>query len=248
MSSHLPHGRFQTTRWSLIVRAGAGGDQVERQRALSELCAQYWPPLYAYVRRCGFDRVDSEDAVQGFLLQLLQRDDLTGLSAQRGRFRGFLLTAFKHYLSNLRDYRGALKRGGGRPVISFDAFALEQRNRFEPADPSTAEREFERQWALTLLDRVRDRLQSEMPAEDTRDSAKVGRYSALIAYLTGEPLGMSYAETAASLGISEAAVKMAVSRMRKRYGELLRAEIAHTLDVGEEIESEIQHLISVLRR
>lgn len=246
--SHARHCSFRTTRWSLVVQAGSGDDQSERQRALSELCEQYWPPLYAYLRRSGFSIADSEDLVQGFLMELLRRDDLGGLSARLGRFRAFLLASLKHYVSNWQDHRHALKRGGGRLVISLDTVPLEQRNRLEPADASTAEQEFDRQWALTLLDRVRDRLHAEMSAEEVRDPAKGGRCQALIGHLASDQAGASYTETGASLGISEAAVKMAVSRMRRRYGQLLRDEISQTLDAGEAVEDEIQYLISVLRR
>ncbi len=234
------HNTFHTTRWSMVRGAAVRSGSDESKRALAELCETYWPPLYAYLRRSGLSPVDSEDTVQGFFAYLIQRDDLVGLSPNHGRFRAFLLVSLKHYLSNQRNFARTIKRGGGWPIASLDGPNAESYVAAELAHTQTAERAYERQWALTLLDRVKDQLIEDQP-ESRRQL-----YRTLMAYLSFDPNLPSYADVAEQFGLTEGAIKMTVSRMRKQYRDTLRSEIAQTVASPQEVEEEIQHLISVL--
>lgn len=231
---------FATTRWTVVLEAGQAGS-AEAAKALEELCRAYWYPLYAYVRRQGRDSHDAQDLVQEFFARLLERNHIRLADRNRGRFRTFLLTSLQHFLIN--DWRKANreKRGGGRQVISIDADATEIRFLAEPAEQRSPDKEFERRWAMVLLRRVLHRLQAELVA------AEKGRlFAELKGFLIGEKNENSYAAIAARLGMTEGNLKVTVHRLRHRYRELLRLEIAQTVDGAELIDEEIRQLKAVL--
>jgi RNA polymerase sigma factor (sigma-70 family) len=234
---------FLTTRWSVV--AAAGGQRpappADVRAALSELCAAYWPPLYAFARRRGSSPADAADLVQDFFARLLEKGDLADADPQRGRFRAWLLTAFKHHASNLRDRERALKRGGGKAPLPLDAGDAEQRFGPQLADPRTPEAEFERRWALLVLDRALQRLTAEQ-----QRAGKTRELEALRPFLVAGEEGAPYAQIAERLGRSEGAIKVAVHRLRRRYGELLREEVAGTLADEREVEEELRDLTRAL--
>ena len=230
--------RFASTRWSLVLAAGRGSAPGARD-ALGALCEAYWYPVYAYVRRRGHPADDAADLTQAFFARLLEKGDLRAANPERGRFRAFLLASVGHFLSNERDRALAQKRGGGAAVISLDGEAAERRYALEPSHDLTPERVYERRWALELLGRALARLR----AGEER-SGRGGRFEALKGHLTGE--GGSYAETAVAIGTSESAVKVAVHRLRRRYRELVRAEIAETLDDPSRVDDELGALFAAL--
>jgi RNA polymerase sigma-70 factor (ECF subfamily) len=231
-------GRFVTTRWSLIRAAQDPSAQASRA-ALAALCSAYWYPLYAFIRRQGHDAEEAQDLTQEFFARLLEKDGLAAVDRDKGRFRSFLLAACKHFLSNERDRARAQKRGGGRAVLPLDAAGAEGRYGSEPAHEETPERLFERRWALALLEQVLGRLREEYAA------AGKGRvFERLKGHLTGD--GVPYAQVAADLSMSAGAVKVAAHRLRQRYRELLRDEIAQTLDDPGQVEEEIRDLFAAL--
>jgi RNA polymerase sigma-70 factor (ECF subfamily) len=233
--------RFASTRWSIVAAAGQRDSPASRE-ALATLCRVYWYPLYAYARR-RLPRVeDAQDLTQAFFAQLLEKDYLQAAAPERGKFRAFLLTAFKHFLSKERDRANAQKRGGGRQPIPLDLQAGERRYHLEPADHVTPEAVYERRWALTLLELTLDTLRQELV-----NAGKERLYECLKGTLTGEELGEPYALIAESLGMTEQAVKVAVHRLRKRYQELLRAEIAQTVTSPDEIDDELRSLFAAVR-
>jgi RNA polymerase sigma factor (sigma-70 family) len=224
----------------MVLTAGRS-DTTRAHDALARLCQTYWYPLYAYVRRRGFSPHDAEDLTQGFFAGLLQANSLARVRREKGRFRGFLLAALNHFVANEWDRARAKKRGGGKRALSLDVEAAESRYQLEPADQLTAERIYERRWALTLLDTVLHQLEREHELSGKRDLFGELRFC-----LTGERSKLPYAELAGRLGMSEGAVKVAVHRLRQRYRELLRAEIANTVTSPDEVEAEIRHLFDVL--
>jgi RNA polymerase sigma factor (sigma-70 family) len=228
---------FNTTRWSLV--RGARGDGQVAQQALATLCQAYWYPLYAFVRRQGHTPHDSQDLTQEFFARLIGKDWLNDVAEERGRFRSWLLASMRHFLANEWNHARTQKRGGGVAVLSLDETDAEGRYLHEPAEPVSAEQLYERRWALTLLDEVLARLKTEM------DSAgKAAHFDTLKAALTGS--GIDYTETAARLGLSEGAVRVAVHRLRERYRALLRAAVADTVENPAEIEAELRHLFAAL--
>jgi RNA polymerase sigma-70 factor (ECF subfamily) len=231
---------FRTTRWTMVVHAREP-DSAEAAAALEQLCQTYWYPLYAFVRRQGYDPHDAQDLTQEFFARLLAKHQLESVDRAKGRFRSFLLAAMKHFLSNEWDRRNAIKRGGRQIHLSIDKQSAEDRYRLEPADPQSAEKIYMRRWALTLLDRVLDSLKAEAVA-----SGKAEQFEQLKLALTGDRLSVPYAELARRLGTTEGAVKVAVHRMRQRYRELLRAEIAHTVTDSKAVDAEIRHLFAAL--
>lgn len=233
---------FFSTRWSLVVTAG-DQEGSDARSALQALCTLYWPPLYAYIRRQGFEAATAEDLTQGFLAMLLERGDLAKADPDRGRFRSFLLTALKHFLINEREREQALKRGGGQARLSLDFQTTESSLKIEPSGGETPESLFERQWALMLLDRVRQLLQAEYVS-----SGRQKLYAQLEGLLTGAGLESKYSEVAGDLGMSEVAVKVAAHRLRQRFGELLRQEIAQTVASPDDIDGEIRDLFEALRK
>ncbi len=239
-SSSAGRRDFPVTHWSLVLSVGKS-DTTRAQAALSQLCQTYWFPLYAHARRRGYSPHDAEDLTQEFFAQLLERQALAVADPQRGKFRSFLLAAMNHFLATEWHKARAKKRGAGQLVISLDLSAAEQRFDLEPADNASPDKLFDRQWALALLDAVLQSLEAEYA-----DAGKTDFFSALRPTLTGARESQPYAELAAKLGLSEAAVKVAVHRLRKRYRDLIRAEIADTLADPAEVEAEIRHLFAAL--
>jgi RNA polymerase sigma-70 factor (ECF subfamily) len=239
-SSALGVDRFATTRWSLVLAARNSATPNARD-ALATLCQAYWYPLYTFVRRRGHDADEAQDLTQAFFVRLLEKDYLQVVDQAKGRFRSFLLASLTHFLHNEYDRARAQKRGGGRDPWSLDFRDAEGKYRLEPADLQTPERLFERRWALTLLEQVLARLQDEWT-----QSGRGELFERLKAYLLEDPNAVPYAETAKDLKTSEAAIKMAVHRMRKRYRALLHEEIGRTVDDPSEIGNEIQALFAAL--
>ncbi len=207
---------------------------------MAELCRIYWYPLYAFIRHRGHPAHDAEDLTQEFFARLLDKHFLAAADREKGRFRTFLLMAVKRFLANEYDHAQAKKRGGGQRAVPLEGIEPEARYHQEPADNLTPERLFEQQWALTLLDQVLARLQAEMTA-----AGKAALFETLKGHLAGSR-DESYAATAARLGMSDGAVKVAVYRLRRRYRELLQEEIAHTVAGPEEVEDEIRYLFTCL--
>ena len=228
---------FVTTRWSVVLSA-KGAATPAGQAALETLCRTYWPPIYAYLRRRGHSPHDAQDLAQGFFAQLLQREAVGGVSPDKGRFRSFLLGSLGHYLNDQRDRAQALKRGAGR-VFPMDTATAES---LHAACPElTPERAFDRQWALTLLERVHETLREEHVA-----AGKAAQFETLRFALAGSRSDVPYHELAARLGMSEGAVKVAVHRLRARYRELLRETVADTVAAGTDVEQELRQLFQAL--
>jgi RNA polymerase sigma-70 factor (ECF subfamily) len=232
---------FAATRWTLVLAAARGNVTPRAAEAMAELCRVYWYPLYAYVRRRGHDTHEAEDLTQEFFLRLLAQNYLAGIDREKGKFRAFLLASLKHFLANEWDRSQAQKRGGGQTMLPISTVEAENRYRLEPWHDLTPERLFERRWALTVLDQVLARLQAELSAE-----GKQPVFDGLKPFLTGGRESGGYALAAAELGMTEGAVKVAVHRLRRRYRQLLRDEIAQTVAGPEEIDEEIEYLLSCL--
>lgn len=235
-------GLFRTTHWSAVVQAGRF-DSGEAAVALNELCQVYWYPLYAYARRQGCPPSEAEDLTQAFFARLLERNLVTKAEPQKGRFRTFLLTVFKRFLVNEWNRQHAQKRGGFQPVVSIDAALAESRFGEEPAHAEQPDTLFERQWAMALLDQVMARLQGEY-----RESGRDRLFEHLEACLVRDAAALPYAEIGAKLNLTQAAVKMAMQRLRARYQAILRQEIMKTVTTPEEVEEEIQDLFAAFRR
>jgi len=233
-------GSFCPTHWTVVL-AVAGADSVAARDALEKLCRAYWPPIYAFIRRQGHNPHDAQDLTQGFFARLLEKNSFAEADRAKGRFRSFLLGALKHFLANEWDKANALKRGGGQTLIPIDVASVETTCGFEPADHATADKAFERRWALTLLDQVLRRLRQEYS-----DSGKEKMFEQLKQTLTEASRSVPYAEIAARLDTTEGAVKVAVHRLRQRYRELLRAEIASTVASPAEVEDELRNLFAAL--
>jgi RNA polymerase sigma-70 factor (ECF subfamily) len=233
-------GRFATTHWSLIV-AAREGEAAQAQEALADLCRAYWYPLYGYIRHQGYAADRAQDLTQEFFARLLEKDFLGTVDPEKGKFRSFLLAACKHFLANEHDRERARKRGGDRHSLSLDFRDADGRYAHEPAHGETADRLFERRWALALLDQVLARLRGEYEA-----GGKGRLFECLKGRLTGGTGGTPHARAAAELGLSEGAVKVAVHRLRKRYRELVREEIAHTVEGPGQVEDEIRALFAAL--
>jgi RNA polymerase sigma-70 factor (ECF subfamily) len=236
----IPAGVFATTHWSVIVCAGETESPLAAE-ALSRLCGVYWYPLYAYVRRQGHDPHEAQDLTQEFFARLLAKNFLRSLDRQKGKFRSFLLAAMEHFLAKeWRDSR-RLKRGGGQTMISLDDQDAESRYLIEPVETMTAEKIYERRWAFTLLEQAIHRLREEFEAAGKRPL-----FDGLSGFLSGERTGSSYAEAGLKLDMTEGAVKVAVHRLRQRYGELVRMEIANTVSAPDEVDDELRHLMTAL--
>jgi RNA polymerase sigma-70 factor (ECF subfamily) len=235
-------GRFATTRWSLVL-AARDRETPHSREALSGLCRLYWYPIYAFARRSGLAAEDAQDAAQGFFAKLLEQDGLRQVDPSKGRFRSFLLTSFRNFLSDARSRSRAGKRGGGQPDLSIDLLDAEGRYVHEPADESTPERIFDRRWAITLLARAIERLREEHAG---RGPERERLFERLKGHLAGAEDAASYADVAAELGLSPVTVRVAVHRMRRRYRELLLDEISETLGRDEDLASELRHLMSAI--
>ncbi len=235
-------GTFATTLWSL-VRAAGDGSASDAQPALEQLCRTYWYPLYAHVRRRGYSREDAEDLTQAFFTRLLTHQSLSVADSSRGRFRCFLLAGLNHFLANEWNKTRAEKRGGDGNHLSFDTASGEQLYDREDSRELNPEELYERSWALQFLDHVRARVRHAYAEE-----GKGERYEALERFLPGEEDPPSYARAAAQLGVPEGTLKSEVHRLKRRYGELLRDEVARTVAGPGQIDDELRHLIQVLGR
>jgi DNA-directed RNA polymerase specialized sigma24 family protein len=227
---------FATTRWTVVLAAG-GGSAPQAKVALEELCRTYWYPLYAYVRRQGQTRENAEDLTQAFFARFLEKNYLEGLSSNKGKFRAFLLAALKHFLANEWDRARRQKRGSGVLPLSLDWQDAEMRYQIDPADNLSPDKLFDRAWAVTLLEKVIVRLREENVSE-----GKIKLFEQLKPFLMAGTGAIPYGDAAVALGLSEGAVRVAVHRLRRRYRELLREEIAQTLSEPAQAEEEIQAL------
>ncbi len=216
-------------------------DIPEAAEALEKLCSAYWYPLYAFVRRFGHSPVDSQDLTQGFFAYLLEHRLVARAKRQAGRFRSFLLTSLQHFLAHEHERASALKRGGGTAVLSVDALDAEERYALEPIDRTTPEVMFERRWALQQVENALARLGAEYSA-----SSRGPLFELLKDYVWGDKNGLTLAEIAAQLDLTEEAVKKAVQRLRERFRNCLRAEVAQTVAAPDEIDDEMHHLRAVL--
>jgi RNA polymerase sigma-70 factor (ECF subfamily) len=231
---------FVTTRWTVVLSAGRKSSP-QSDRALGELCQTYWYPLYAYVRRQGQTKEDAEDLVQAFFASFLEKNYLEGLSAERGKFRAFLLASLKHFLANEWDKSQRQKRGGGAQHLSLDWQSADERFQLDPPDPSSPDKTFDREWAVALLERVVTRLHDECVAD-----GKEKLFEQTKGYLMVGEKAIPYADAARSLKMDEGAIRVAVHRLRKRYRELLRDEIAQTLDDPAQVAEELKSLQAAL--
>jgi RNA polymerase sigma-70 factor (ECF subfamily) len=231
---------FATTHWS-VVQAASDRRAPAASQALAELCESYWYPLYAFIRRRVSDVHEAQDLTQAFFEQLLARGTFEAADPERGRFRAFLLTACKRFLVNEWHKDRAVKRGGGRPLLSLDFEVGESKLGQVASDTLSPEQIFDQKWAITLLERVMDKLRGEYAAKE-----RLAHFETLKHFLAGSPPGADYAQAARTIGISETTAKVAVHRMRKRYRELLRSEIAETVQRPEEVDDEIRELFNVL--
>jgi len=229
---------FVTTHWSVVLSAREK-DSPETGRALETLCRTYWYPLYSFSRRQGRNAPDAQDLTQAFFARLLQKDYLQAAAREKGRFRTWLLVAFKRFCANEWDREHARKRGGFSPAMSIDQDLAESRFAAEPSHDAQPDVLFDRQWARTLLDRAMSQLQEEYTS-----SGRAKLFEYLQDCLARDESALPYAAIGARLNLTEAAVKMAVHRLRARYREILRSEIAHTVSRPEEIDEEIRHLFS----
>jgi RNA polymerase sigma factor (sigma-70 family) len=233
---------FTTTHWSVVLTAGQV-DSPDAQQALGMLCRTYWYPLYAFARRQGRSAEDAEDLTQGFFARLLEKGSIGQADPARGRFRSFLLASFKNFIAEAHRQASRLKRGGGQSAVSWDAMSAEERYQAEPKDESTAEALYEDRWALTLLETAMERLGAELTA-----AGRERVFVELKGQLWGESGVVSYRELSGRLEMSEGALKVTVHRLRQRFRELLREEVANTVADAGEIDDELRHLVGVVRR
>ena len=232
---------FDTTHWSLV--GAAQSDDASRTRArmaLEELCRAYWYPLYAFVRSRGYPAADAQDLTQSFFARFIETAGFASADRERGRFRTYLLGAMKHFLANEWHRARTKKRGGDVSFLEWDALDPEARYALEPKQSNDPDTQFDREWALELTARAMEKLRAEWET-----GGKGGLFAALKGSLTGDEPARS--ETAARLGMTEDAIKVAVHRLRQRYSELLRAEIAETVSERSEVDGEMRHLVAVLR-
>lgn len=235
-----PVSRFATTRWSVVLRAGGANSDVARN-SLDELIQTYWYPLYAFARRTGCSDHDAMDLTQGFFVHVLQNQALEAVSPDKGRFRSFLLAAFKNFCANDRRAASAIRRGGDTLILSLSGDEFRSRYDLEPATTETAEQLFDRKWIEALLDRVRTRL-----AEDYQKAQKSELFTLLEPHLTNQVEAVPRTEICRRMNLSAAAVAMSLHRMRRRYGDILREEVAATVDHPEEIEQELRDLMLIV--
>jgi DNA-directed RNA polymerase specialized sigma24 family protein len=231
-----PRGEFTATHWSVVVQAAAGSGP-----ALETLCRTYWYPLYAYVRRRGHEVEDAEDLTQAFFARLLEKNSLVRVDREKGRFRSFLLMALNRFLINDWHQARTAKRGGGACPIPLEGGAAERRYRLEPASTETPETVYERRWVLAVLDQALVRLRQECEAD-----GKGALFDGLKEFMSRDPDRGEYGAAAARLGMTGEAVAVAAHRLRRRYGELVRQEIAHTVSGPAELEEEMRWVFSTL--
>ncbi len=238
---HVGDKQFHTTQWSLVVRAAQSHDLAARP-ALAQLCGRYWLPIHAYVMRRINDREDARDLTQAFFTHLLEKNSLAHADQSRGRFRSFLLTSIKNFITNDYERKQARRRGGGVKILSLDFDSGESRMNYQPTHNDTAERIFEQQWVLSLLDIVAGGLRTEYEA-----AGKSRQFVLLQGAITANEK-LNYTEIAGELAVSEEAARQMASRLRKRYRDLLRNEVAQTLSEPGDVEDEIRGLFETLSR
>src|SRR5437868_11168180 len=231
---------FTTTQWSVVL--DARGESPEAQEALEKLCRVYWRPIYGFVRREGVRPEEAKDFTQGFFALILKRKDFQSVRQEKGRLRSFLLASLKHFMANERRDAAAIKRGGGQTLIPLDGIASDDSDEVYRSDILSADLLYDRRWAFTVLDRVFARLR-----EESQGSANAPLLERLNTWLSDEPDRPSQAEIAREFGMTENAVKQAFHRLRQRYRQVLREEVAHTVATPAEIEEELRHLILALR-
>ena len=238
--AQISRAGFVATRWTVVLTA-AGRDPTRARDALAQLCQTYWYPLYACIRCKGYSPADAEDLTQAFFARVLEENFIATADKEKGRFRSFLLTRLNHFLADEWDRRKAQKRGGGRSLIPLEGGAAETRYQVEPVDARSPDKLFEHRWAVTLLERVLERLQQEYAAD-----GKAALFDELKGCLVQARAAVPYAEVGARLGLSEGALRVAAHRVRQRYRDVLRAEIADTVSGPAEVEEELRHLFRVL--
>lgn len=235
----IASAQFTTTHWSVVLTAREG-DEPKAEEALALLCQVYWYPLYAFVRRRGYNADDAKDLTQGFFARLLEQNFLKAVQQERGKFRWFLLSALKRFLANEWNREHAAKRGGQYRFISLDGEAAEGRYRHEIPDQTTPDKLFDQSWAMTLLEKAQEQLQHEYVAGNRGDL-----FHHLKVFLSGDRAPISHAEAGALLGMNEGTVKVAVHRLRHRYRDCLREQIAQTVSTSAEVDEEIRQLFAV---
>jgi RNA polymerase sigma-70 factor (ECF subfamily) len=231
---------FTTTQWSVVLDAQS--ESPSAQEALEKLCRTYWWPLYGFVRRQGYSPEEAQDLTQGFFAMLLERRDFDAVRQEKGRLRSYLLASLKNFLAKAHRRATTIKRGEGRPLVPLDELLARERADLEPTDALSADRIYERRWALTLLEQVLARL-----GEEYRVAGSTRLFEELKQLLADDPDRPSQAQIARELGIAENAVKQAFHRLRQRYRLLLREEIAQTVVAPDDVESELRHFIAVLQ-
>ena len=234
---------FATTHWSVVLAAAKGESATGAIEALEELCRVYWYPLYAYIRWDGHSPEDAQDLAQGFFARLLEKNYLESVHPDKGKFRSFLLACLNHFMANERDRAQALKRGGETVFVPFETDAAEGKYDLEPQDSLTPAMIFERRWALAVLERALERLRTEFAR-----SGRIEQFERLKVFLEGDGQRGDYREVARELKVSPGAVAMAVHRLRHRYRDLVRAEVANTVGSTEDLEEEMRFLFSTLSR
>jgi RNA polymerase sigma factor (sigma-70 family) len=241
-SNHSNNAHFRTTHWSVVLAARVASSP-DYGDALTTLCETYWFPIYAYMRRQGYAGHEAEDHTQGFFATLMEKQGLRSVNPEKGKFRSYLLGALKHYLADVRDRDQAQKRGGGFKVISLNIKNCENQLNLESKNGLSPEQQYDRSWALTILQRAINRLEVE-----SRSTCKSQVFEFIIHYLIPSEEHVPYRVLAAQLNMSEAAIKAAIYRLRKRYRELLKDEIAHTVSTEKQVDEEIQDLFTALSR
>lgn len=231
---------FATTSWSMVVQA-ATAESPESSFALADLCEAYWYPLYSFVRRKGYNREEAEDLTQSFFSELLDKKQLRVADQQRGRFRTFLLAALEHFVSKQWRAKNTLKRGGGSTTIPFDFQTADEQYSNEPFHEWTPQKIFERNWALAILSKTLDGVRKQYS-----ESGKTEQFEELKVYL-GDSSNVTYKSMAEKLDTTEGAIKVAVHRLRVRYGEQLRIQIARTVEFTSDVNQELQSLMQALQ-
>jgi RNA polymerase sigma factor (sigma-70 family) len=233
--------RFETTNWSVILEATVGESSAARE-ALASLCETYWPPVYAFIRSKGLSPADAEDFTQAYFTRFLDKGYLHDFRPEVGRFRTFLRASVSHFLANEWDRERAQKRGGGRAPLSLDEMETVEGHLRAPADRVTPEVVFEREWAASVISRCLERLRQEQEQAGGKD-----RFRRLRPFLIAEAGTSGYAEVARALGLSESSVRVAVHRLRKRFGAILREEVGRTVAAAAEVDGEIRWLLAAVR-
>jgi RNA polymerase sigma factor (sigma-70 family) len=245
-ADEYPMGRrnasFETTMWTTVEEARRQDGSLKAQLALERLCRTYWYPLYAFLRQQGKSPEDAEDLTQAFFAHLMEKDALKNVVPERGRFRSFLLSSLKHFVTDIWKKEHALKRGGHARLIELDADVAEDRYRYEPVERFDPEKLFERRWAMTVLDEVLARLENEYSLKGKKDL-----FSRIQPFLLDKKTDLPQAKIAEELGMKEATLNTEVFRLRQRYRELFREEISNTMTTSGDVEAEMRDLFAIIQ-